>query len=345
MAPPGAPVSDWIRMTSNASGSRHGETRGRLAIAACVLLLAVLAATATTLLPTAKGVAVGGQLAMHPRSSQPSLGNELPDGPLPPAVAQPITISVPSGPHLTVPILYYHYIRVIVPSPQNLLSFHLSISPAVFARQMALLHVEGAHPITLATLMSALAGRRSLPAHPVVLTFDDGYADFATAVQPVMARYGFVATDYVVSGFVNRPRYMTAAQVRQMDAEGMVIGSHTVHHVNLAALPVAAEKAEIDGGKAALEKLLGHPVLDFAYPYGGFNAAVVQLVQAAGFRDAVTTMPGRMQTLSQPFVFRRIEMGGAPSLATFAADAGLLPPTATQLNLITLASQAPSRLA
>lgn len=333
-------------MTSNAPPRRQGRTRGRLAIAAGVLVLAVLAATATTLLPTAKGVAVGGQLAMHPGNVAPALGNEPPDGPPPPNAPAPITIAVPSGAHLTVPILYYHYIRVIVPSPQNLLSFDLSISPMLFAEQMALLHVEGAHPITLATLMSALAGKVSLPAHPVVLTFDDGYADFATAVQPVMARYGFVATDYVVSGFLNRPRYMTAAQVRQMDADGMVIGSHTVHHVDLAAIPLAAARTEIDGGKATLEKLLGHPVLDFAYPYGGFNAAVVQLVQQAGFRDAVTTLYGSVQSLSEPLVFRRIEIGGAPSLVTFARDAGLPPPMPAQLPLITRAAQsAPARLA
>jgi peptidoglycan/xylan/chitin deacetylase (PgdA/CDA1 family) len=331
-------------MTTNGSRPRQRHAWRRLAIAACVLGLAVASATAAvTLIPSAKGVAVGAQQPMHPA---PILRTELPDGPVPPNAPQPVTISVPSSPRLSVPILYYHYIRVIVPSPQNMLSFDLSISPTLFARQMALLHVEGAHPITLAMLMSALAGKISLPSHPVVLTFDDGYADFATGVQPVLARYGFVATDYVVSGFLDRPRYMTAAQVRQMDADGMVIGSHTVHHVDLAAIPVQMARTEIDSGKATLEKVLGHPVLDFAYPYGGFNPAVVQLVQAAGFQDAVTTLSGTVQSLSEPFVFRRIEIGGAPSEATFASDAGLPTPTPTQLAMITRAVEPPpSRLA
>ena len=243
---------------------------------------------------------------------------------------------MPAGPQLTVPILYYHYIRYIQPTAQDLLSFDLSISPTMFAQQMALLHVEGAHPITLATLMDALAGKRALPSQPVVLTFDDGYADFATAVEPVMAHYGFVATDYVVSGFVNRPRYMTAAQVLAMEADGMVIGSHTVHHVDLAAMPPAAARAEIDDGKSALEKLLGHPVLDFAYPYGGFNAAVVQLIQQAGFREATTTLAGDVQTLNGRFELHRTEMGGAPSLATFARDVGVALPNAVQLAAIIL---------
>ncbi|MGH7721314.1 MAG: polysaccharide deacetylase family protein [Candidatus Dormibacteria bacterium] len=324
--------------------ARPGHAGRRLLIVACVLVLAVVTATsATRLLPSATHVAVGGPLAMHRDRSGASLANELPDAPPPPEVPGPVTLAVPGGPHLTVPILYYHYVRVIVPSPRNLLSYDLSISPSLFAKQMALLRAEGAHPITLAMLMDALAGRGALPSHPVILTFDDGYADFASGVQPVLARYGFVATDYVVSGFLNRPRYMTAAQVRQMDAAGMVIGSHTVHHVDLAAIPTTAARTEIDNGKAALERLLGHPVVDFAYPYGAFNAAVVALVQQAGFRDAVSTMGGSVQSLSGRFLLRRTEIGGAPSLGTFARDAGLPPPGAVQAAQIDrLALSAPS---
>jgi hypothetical protein len=91
-------------MNTNGSRPRQRHPRRRLAIAACVLALAVVSATAAvTLIPSAKGVAVGGQLPVHP---QPTLGTQLPDGPLPPNAPQPISISVPSDPHLTVPILY-----------------------------------------------------------------------------------------------------------------------------------------------------------------------------------------------------------------------------------------------
>ena len=302
-------------------------TSRRLAVGAVVLVLAGLWAAGTVSLLGVGGgdIAVGGPLPMHAGQPTPG-GDDLPgDG-----SNEPLTLTVPAGPHLTVPILYYHYIRLIPPTPQNGLSFRLSIAPALFAEQMALLDVEGAHPITLATLVSALEGHTALPPHPVVLTFDDGYADFATAVEPVMAHYAFVATDFVVSGFINRPRYMTAAQVLQMNADGMVIGSHTMHHVDLARMTVAQARAEIDGGKSALEALLGHPVLDFAYPYGAFNAAVVQLVEQAGFRDAASTVPGDVQSLGGRFLLHRTEIGGAPSLATFATDAGLTAPTPAQ---------------
>jgi peptidoglycan/xylan/chitin deacetylase (PgdA/CDA1 family) len=254
---------------------------------------------------------------------------------LPPASSAPslITVVAPRG-ALTIPILVYHYVLEVSPTTRDVTLFNLSISPAMFARQMAVLHVEGATPISPAMLMQALAGERALPRHPVMLTFDDGYSDFATAAAPVLLRYGFVATDYVVSGFVGHSGYMTAAQVRQMDAEGLVIGSHTVHHLDLATVSPAVALAEIDSGKVALEHLLGHRVLDFAYPYGGFDSAVVQLVRAAGFRDAVTTMGGDTQTLVGAYVLHRTRIGGALSLASFAARAGLAPPTAAQLMVI-----------
>ncbi len=330
-------------MTANGSSPRPRHSRRRILAAGFVAVLAVLSAMGThTLLPAGGDVAIGGPLPMH-HPAVSSANGDLPDDALPPVGApQTVALPVPAGPHLTVPILYYHYIRTIQPSAQNLLSWRLSIPPALFAEQMALLHVEGAHPITLATLMDALQGKRALPSHPIVLTFDDGYADFATVVQPIMARYGFVATDFVVSGFVNRARYMTAAQVRQMEADGMVIGAHTVHHVDLTAQPVQVAHDEIVNSKNALEALLGHPVLDFAYPYGGFNAAVAQLVQQAGFREAVTTLGGDQQTLPGRFELHRSEMGGAPSLATFAWDADVPLPTAVELAAIVFMAHRPA---
>jgi peptidoglycan/xylan/chitin deacetylase (PgdA/CDA1 family) len=327
-------------MTTNAS-TRRPRHATRLAAGLLVLLLAALSASGIGLLPAGGDVATHGPLPMHQGKWAAPLTDIPDDIAPPPGAPQTVTVAVGAGPRLVVPILYYHYIRNIRPTAQNLLSFQLSIAPALFAEQMALLHVEGAHPITLATLMDALGGKRTLPSRPVVLTFDDGYADFATAVQPVMARYGFVATDFVVSAFVNRARYMTTAQILQMEADGMVIGAHTVHHVDLAVVSPAVARDEIFTSKSSLEGLLGHRVLDFAYPYGAFTPAVVQLVQQAGFREAVTTMPGNQQTFNGRFELLRTEIGGAPSLATFAQDAGVPQPSAAQFVVIAFLAHRP----
>jgi peptidoglycan/xylan/chitin deacetylase (PgdA/CDA1 family) len=241
-----------------------------------------------------------------------------------PGTAAPVA-TVPTGPCVSVPILLYHYIRVN-PVPTDRVGWGLSVTPAEFQSQMDWLRQAGGNPVTMAQVMAALSGGSPLPRHAVVLTFDDGYADFATQAAPVLAREGFIATDYVVSGFIGRSNYMTASQVQQVAGMGMIIGAHTVHHVSLASLSPAAAAAEISVSKAQLEALLGHPVVDFAYPYGSVNSIVAGLVQKAGFREAVTTNAGDVQCAGSKFWLRRVRIGGSDTVASFSTKAGIPPP-------------------
>ena len=318
--------------------NRARAARGAAALAVFVAgALLTAQANSASLTPSRTGVAVAGPVPMSPSSSSLQL-MELGGGPavatsptgMATTEAAPATVSAnsPPGSHLDVPILMYHYILDVPADTRDHLLYNLSTSPSLFASQMALLHSEGAHPISLATLVKAMAGRAGLPSHPVVLTFDDGYVSFATQAAPVLARYGYVGTDYVVSGFIGRPGYMSATQVKSVDAAGLVVGAHTMHHVDLAAVPAPIAQAEIVGGKAALEQLLGHPVSDFAYPYGAFTAAVEQMVRNAGFVDAASTIGGDSQWQAAQFELHRTHVGGAPSLADFAAWAGLPAPSA-----------------
>jgi peptidoglycan/xylan/chitin deacetylase (PgdA/CDA1 family) len=232
---------------------------------------------------------------------------------------------VASGGCITVPILLYHYIRVN-PVARDRNGFQLSVTPANFQAQMDWLRQAGSNPVTLEQMMGALHGGPGLPAHPVVLTFDDGYVDFATVAAPILHRNGFVGIDYVVSGFMGRSSYMTDTQVKQVDAMGMVVGAHTVHHVNLNVVSAQIANTEITASKATLEQLLGHPVLDFAYPYGGVNRTVADLVGKAGFREAVTTSYGVSQCDAQKNWLHRIRVGGFDTVGSVAADAGVAQP-------------------
>jgi peptidoglycan/xylan/chitin deacetylase (PgdA/CDA1 family) len=229
-------------------------------------------------------------------------------------------------PFVPVPVLMYHYIRVN-PVPTDTLGFGLSVTPADFAAQMAYLHAHDAHTVTLHQVMDALDGGTPLPEHPIVLTFDDGHDDFATVAVPILRLYGFVGTTYVVSGFLGRTSYLTAEQVLEVDRAGMTVGAHTVNHIPLAevAQPEVAQ-AEIVGSKQLLEQLLGHPVRDFAYPYGSYNATDEALVAGAGFEDAVSTHGGRVAPGADRWALERREVLGGEDLATFAAQADLPPP-------------------
>jgi peptidoglycan/xylan/chitin deacetylase (PgdA/CDA1 family) len=226
---------------------------------------------------------------------------------------------------VSVPILLYHYVRTN-PVASDREGFRLSVTPASFARQMALLHAAGAHAVSLAEVMRALAGGPPLPPRSLVLTFDDGHDDFAYRAVPVLQENGLTATSFVVPGFLGKSSYMTVDQLHAVVAAGMTIGAHTMHHVDLAAVSPSVAADEITRSRSTLQQMTGQPVADFAYPYGFFTSRVVAMVASAGFADAATTEPGTRQYASQRFLLRRNEVSGYDTLSSFAQKAGLPPP-------------------
>jgi len=255
------------------------------------------------------------QVEVHGRSSRgvPMVGTN--SWTFSTAVAPPIVLA-PGPLAIRVPILMYHYIRVN-PEAHDRMGFALSVTPADFAAQMTWLTRNGYHPITTNELYSYLSGARGLPSRPVILTFDDGYADFYNTALPILRSHDFTAVAYVVSGFVGRSGYMSAEQVVAADRAGIEIGSHTVDHVNLARQSSAGMHYQVTASKQALERLLGHPVYSFCYPYGGFNSAAAWAVQSAGYRDATTTKFGFVETMPGRYVWGRVRIGGGEGLGDF----------------------------
>ena len=297
------------------------------AVAALALFLAVTVTSAFAL----RAVATAPQLARAPGVATPEtggtpqealgLGGELgPPAPSAQLAARPPDPRQAIGPHVTIPVLLYHYVRVN-PVATDEVGFNLSVTPVHFAQQMAFLHATGAHVLSLADAMRHIQDGTPLPPRSVILTFDDGYKDFAAVAAPTMQKYGFHGTVFVVTGFVGRQGYMNADQVRRVDAMGMTIGCHTVHHVDLAVLPPDMARAEIQASHRQLDSLIGHPVLDFAYPYGYYSPAVERMVAADGFRDAVTTEEGIVLPLARPYAWPRLRIGGGDSVDSFARKA------------------------
>ncbi len=233
-------------------------------------------------------------------------------------VARPPDMLAP-GPHsINVPILTYHYIRVN-PDRYDRMGFALSVTPNDFAAQMDWLAQNGYHTITTEDLYTYLNLYGGLPSKPVILTFDDGYADFYTSALPILRSHGFVGVSYVVSGFVGWPGYMTMAQIREADRSGMEIGSHTITHPNLVSLSAPAVWSQLTQSKLFLEQVLGHPVLSFCYPSGKYTSAVASAVAAAGFHDATTTRFGYSYTIANRYDWSRLRVSGGETLDTFAA--------------------------
>ena len=232
-------------------------------------------------------------------------------------VSGPADVLAPGAGWINVPILTYHYIRVN-PDRYDRLGFALSVTPADFAAQMDWLQAGGYHPITAGDLHAYLRGARGLPSKPVILTFDDGYADFYTTALPILRAHDFRATAYIVSGFVGWPNYMTAAQVLEADRSGIEIGSHTVNHPNLTKLSSVSVRSQLVDSKRFLENLLGHPVTSFCYPSGKVNSVVAWQVAGAGYDNATTTVFGFRHTLADRFIWTRLRVSGGESRDQFA---------------------------
>ena len=223
--------------------------------------------------------------------------------------------SIPVRTSWRVPILMYHYIRVN-PDPSDRLGFSLSIPPAEFDRQMRYLAEDGYGTVSFDQIYDS---SQPLPEKPILLTFDDGYADAYTAAFPVLQRYGFQATFYVVTDFVGRPGYLTVEQIREMAAAGMSFGSHSVSHLSLTTLSAERLERELSQSRTQLESLLERQVLDLCYPLGRFNQPVRQAVERAGYRSATTTEYGFASSGGDQLLLPRIRIWGGLILRNFAS--------------------------
>ncbi len=210
---------------------------------------------------------------------------------------------------LGVPILMYHRIDRLRPSLPAI-TRSLTVAPADFAAQMRWLHAHRFHAVTQQQLFAALEQGKRLPAKPVVITFDDGYRDVLANAAPVLARLGMPATAYVITGRISGSdvSFLSWAQLKALEKDGVEIGSHTVSHAELPRLTDPAALQELIQSRLALERHLGHPVQWFAYPAGRFDERTESLVHQAGYVLAVTTEPGSAQRAATPFALHRYEV-------------------------------------
>jgi peptidoglycan/xylan/chitin deacetylase (PgdA/CDA1 family) len=225
--------------------------------------------------------------------------------------------------NITMPILTYHYVRQPPSMNSDLLGYRLSVSPADFAAQLDWLAANRFHPVDFNDVRAYFAGKRPLPGKPVVITLDDGYGDLYTTAYPILRAHGFKAVAYIVTSFVGQSRYVTADQVVEMDRHGIQIASHTIDHANIAGnTSFYSALRQLSDSKRWLENLLGHPVLDFAYPSGKFNATSIAALKQAGYDTAVTEMFSVVHSTADRYTWTRVRVGGGEGLAEFATSLG-----------------------
>jgi peptidoglycan/xylan/chitin deacetylase (PgdA/CDA1 family) len=230
---------------------------------------------------------------------------------------------------LVAPILAYHAVH-----PLRLDS--ISVTPENFGAHLKWLAQRGYRGVGLAEYLRQADAQPSKAGRLVALTFDDGYLDNLTYAVPLLEKFGFSATIFVVAERIGtehlidpdlltrypavpRTAYslLSWAEVQTLQRKGIEIGSHTCTHPKLDQLETAAQRYEICQSKKMLETHLQQLVVSFCYPYGHFNDDSLHLVQAAGYQQAVVT-PWRTGLIrGGRFTLRRVGLYHSDTLLRF----------------------------
>jgi peptidoglycan/xylan/chitin deacetylase (PgdA/CDA1 family) len=211
------------------------------------------------------------------------------------------------------PVLLYHRVGSADPDPR---SAPLTVTTAKFARQIRRLERRGYVGIRPSDWVAFRRHGRPLPRKPILITFDDAYAEVGEHALPILHEHGFTATIFVVTGQLGgynswddasglpQRILMSAQDIRRWAAIGFEFGGHSHGHIELTKLTPAELDDELTACRDVLTELLGHCPCSFAYPYGSHNHAV-RAATARLFEVAFGTTEGRNDTGSDLFDVHR----------------------------------------
>lgn len=238
-------------------------------------------------------------------------------------------VLVPTKPpisHLIIPIYMYHHVSSL--PTHNQFDFNLTVTTADFNAQLTWMQKQGYHAITMTELFDTFYYGKALPRKPMILSFDDGYADGYTYALPALLAHHYRGVFYIITGMIGG-NYVTWSEVRALDRSGMQIASHTIHHVNIGEPPTGTTtQDELLKSKAKLEAILRKPIQFFCYPTGEpfhhDTLAVQKIVLQDLFNDGylgATLDPAEFDSALQnsafPYQLPRIRVSGGEKLAEF----------------------------
>ena len=216
-------------------------------------------------------------------------------------------------PNINIPILMYHSIESM---PKSTVMRSLHVPPRRFEFQMWMLKILGYKGLSLKKLKPYLDGDKL--GKVVGITFDDGYQNNLINAAPILKKYNFSATCYIVSESIGssntwdldkkitqRP-LMTKSEIFEWLNLGMDIGAHSKTHVDLTSISENKALEEIKDCKVNLEEIFKVSISDFCYPFGRFNDLAFSIVKNAGYLSATTMLRGRANSESNRLQLPRI---------------------------------------
>ena len=205
-----------------------------------------------------------------------------------------------------VPVLAYH--RIAADGPAELQRWRTH--PDLFRQQLRLLRAHGYYSVTSADLQKAADSRSPLPGRPILISFDDGYQDFADSAWPILEAEGFNAEVFIVTDRAGMSATWDAEgeaaplmgwqTIEALHKNGAGFGSHLATHTPATNLSSSELLAEIVRSRAELEKHLGAPVLSIAAPYGAADERFGRLLAETGYRFGYAGEGKRADLRGQP---------------------------------------------
>ena len=212
-----------------------------------------------------------------------------------------------------VPILMYH---VVSNPPPGVGYPDLYVRPTDFRAQIGWLAAHGYHAVTLQRAYDYWTGGAGLPAHPVVISFDDGYLSQYTRAFPLLAAHHWPGVLNMEVNFLQPVGGLRPWRIRRLLDGGWELDAHTLTHPDLTTLDPTELRRQVAGSRTALRRRFHVPVNFFCYPAGRYDAQVVAEVRRAGFLGATTTTYG----LARPpgfYTLDRIRINRSDGLAGF----------------------------
>lgn len=199
----------------------------------------------------------------------------------------------------TITVLMYHY---IAKDKDN----YLCVSPETFEEQMQFLKDNNIQTLTMDEFYDIATNKKKAPKRSVVITFDDGYANNFYKAYPILKKYNFNATLFMITKNIGEKYFLNESNIKEMDKDNIKVMSHTISHPYLEKLSEEEQTKELKESKERLEKLLGRNVEYLAYPHGTYSDKTIEISKSLGYKMALTTNYDFHEEGEDPFKISRL---------------------------------------
>ena len=201
-----------------------------------------------------------------------------------------------------VPILMYHSISDMDPNNS------LLVPPEMFNEQIKWLYDNKFTTMSMGELLESMKTGK-VPKKPVVITFDDGYADNYKSAFPILKNYDMKATFFIITENIGSGDYfMNLDMLKEMRDYGMYIENHTSNHLELNTLSRENAYDSIKRGQEFIQENLGLKSEYLCYPVGRYNNETIEIAKELGIKAAVTTQGGISSLNDGEYELKRVRI-------------------------------------